>query len=36
MEAMYRMMKHLGKSKAHAGEALVKLAKLADSDDIEG
>ena len=36
MEAMCRLMEHSGRSKAHAGEALVKVAKLTDSDDIEG
>ena len=36
MEAMGRLMGHSERSKAHTGEALVKVAKLADSDDIEG
>ena len=29
-------MEYSGRSKHHTGEALVKVAKLTDSDDIEG
>ena len=36
MEAMCKMMEHSGRSKTHPGEALVKVAKLAETDDIEG
>ena len=36
METMYRLMERSGKSKSNSGEALVKVAKLSDVDDIEG
>ena len=36
MEAMCKMMEHSDRSKTHPGEALVKVAKLADTNDIEG
>ena len=36
MEAMYKFMERSGKNKSQRGEALVKVAKLSDTDDIEG
>ena len=36
MEAMFKLVEKTTKGKASSGEALVKVAKLTDSDDIEG
>ena len=36
MEAMYKFTERSGKNKSQRGEALVKVAKLSDTDDIEG
>ena len=36
MEAMFRLVERTTKGKKDSGEALVKVAKLTDSDDIEG
>ena len=36
IEAMLKLVERTAKGKASSGEALVKVARLTDSDDIEG